>query len=740
MRHPSRNRVDPRHGPASPLSAQPAQFFDLRRLALALALLPAAAPVLAQGITSILPAGVSSATPSAISADGSVVAGTASNGPDDQMGFRWTRQGGAQDLGNLGGSQVDFSALSANGAVVVGSASLPGDPDFPEYHAFRWVSGVMTDLGTLGGSESRAYGVSANGAVVVGTARTSGGGQRAFRWTSGTGMADLGTLVGGSWSTASAVSADGAVVVGASDKAGFITSAFRWTSGTGMEDISVSIAGLRGSSARFVSTDGAVVAGNLTTSGWDNHAFRWTRDTGMVDLGTLPGDITSTPSGMSADGAVIVGNSTGFVGSAAHAFRWTSGTGMTNLGTLGGNSRANGVSADGLVVVGTSRDGASADRAFRWTSGTGMQSVENWLRAAGVSVPADITSEASATNGDGSVVIGRLGSGEGFIARVTPESSNPENPGGSGLITLTELGNSLSSSTQGGAMALTSGNLFVNGAHGQPLMRRVAAGQRTFWLAGDWGEDDHGRRSGDVGLAEVGAGKNFGPVQVNAALGYTRARQALVQHGRAQMDGTYLHGEALVPLTDRLWAVLSAYRHWGGTDLRRGYLNAGAQDYSVGSPDVSTWGLRARLEWDRLWQLGGAGLSPYADLTHDRARMDAYTERRGGFPARFDARTEKATELRLGLNAIKPVSDHLSLLGVLEAAHRFERHGAATRGQVIGLFGFDLDGQRNQRNWLRAGAGLEGKLGGGMASLMLNVTSRGQAPNAWLAAGWRMAF
>jgi len=29
------------------------------------------------------------------------------------------------------------------------------------------------------------------------------------------------------------------------------------------------------------------------------------------------------------------------------------------------------------------------------------------------------------------------------------------------------------------------------------------------------------------------------------------------------------------------------------------------------------------------------------------------------------------------------------------------RRAARTSGQVIGLFGFDLDGQRNKRDWLR---------------------------------------
>jgi hypothetical protein len=64
----------------------------------------------------------------------------------------------------------------------------------------------------------------------------------------------------------------------------------------------------------------------------------------------------------------------------------------------------------------------------------------------------------------------------------------------------------------------------------------------------------------------------------------------------------------------------------------------------------------------------------------------------------------------------------------------------ARSARVIGLFGFDLAGAANQRDWLRVGTGVEGKLAEGTASLSLNLTSKGEAPNAWLAANWQKAF
>jgi probable HAF family extracellular repeat protein len=107
----------------------------------------------------------------------------------------------------------------------------------------------------------------------------------------------------------------------------------------------------------------------------------------------LGGGLPSQANGVSADGQWVVGTSTGPGGPAA--FRWSASTGIQALG----NGTANGVSDDGSVVVGGSNFG-SGPEAYRWTAGGGMAPLGD-LPTGG------FYSEATAVSGDGSIVVGR---------------------------------------------------------------------------------------------------------------------------------------------------------------------------------------------------------------------------------------------------------------------------------------------------------------------------------------------
>jgi len=311
------------------------------------------------------------------------------------------------------------------------------------------------------------------------------------------------------------------------------------------------------------------------------------------------------------------------------------------------------------------------------------------------------------------------------------------------LVSLQSQSESLISTASGVDFAMSNVNMLINGAHSRPLSRRVTSGEKTAWIAGDLGRDDHGSRDGSTGIAEVGGGYNFGPAQINLTIGKTWGSQQLANSGKLNADGQYLMTEAIIPVSelDGLFATMGAFGHWGNVDIHRGYLNGVVSDFSTASPDTHTWGVRARLDWENAFAVKSADFSPYADLSFTRSRMDGYTETDGGLPARFDSRTDHSSEIRGGVNTAMPIAgSQLNWVANLEVAHRFNNNGASTSGEVIGLFSFNLPGENFQSTWLKGGVGIEGELSKGKASLMLNATSKSSMPNAWLAVSYQLNF
>lgn len=633
-------------------------------------------------------------------------------------------------------------AMSANGSVVVGDF-YDGSNDY-DWRAFRWTRKTgLVDLGTLpGGRNSSAAGVSADGNVVVGFADT-GTADRAFRWTAATGMVNLGVPNNGLASTGTGVSADGKVVVGYSleSMASPGYTAFRWTEATGMVDLGK----LNGGTSAIpykASADGSVIVGHALDGSANNadRAFRWTQATGMVSLGVLNGGGESIAFGVSADGSVVVGHSQdGSANNAERAFRWTQATGMTSLGVLnaGGDSHAYSVSLDGRVVVGWARDvaGSGQSHGIRWTQETGMQTVEQWLAAAGVTVgPSFITSYAGGTSADGSVVVGVLANEHAYIARVTGQ--------GSGMIDYDDYLRTLSSASRTGFLAIQQADMVMHGLRGVPLQSLPQAGQLTAWTAGDWGRRDHQGDDGQIASGEFGFARGLdGQRTLKMALGRTYGTQGLAYGGRTTLQGTYVLPELVWRLSDpSMFATVSGYFNSGEASIGRTYLNAGAPTQSAGSPDVRVTALRARLDAVDALRLGATDISPYASLTYIHSVREAYTENGGGFPARWDRATADTTQARVGADSACRLNDGARLLGRLEGVVRVAGSTDGASGQVLELNDFYFGSLRQQRAWLRAGAGIEAQLGPGVATFMVNGTTEGNAASAWAYASYRIAL
>jgi len=205
----------------------------------------------------------------------------------------------------------------------------------------------------------------------------------------------LGYLTGGSCSEATAVSADGSVVVGTSCTASGVQ-AFRWTDGTGIVGIPIP-EGLTESWATDVSADANFVLGHGRISDsppYNYEGFRW-HISGQLDRIKSTG-VNITAQGISGDGLIVVGTSWG-TGIIEEAFRWTAEAGLYRLDGLNGEgvrSSAEAVSANGLIVVGHRiYEGLPYGDCFRWTESE---------------VIGFDAHTANATSSDGSVIVGGL--------------------------------------------------------------------------------------------------------------------------------------------------------------------------------------------------------------------------------------------------------------------------------------------------------------------------------------------
>lgn len=218
----------------------------------------------------------------------------------------------------------------------------------------------LIDLGDGGGERAEIEGISADGFVIVGSIiiseeRPENSVKHPFRWTQAGGFQDLSTA-DDEFAGAARVSADGSVIVGYTDGL-----PFRWTQAGGRQYIAAS-------SADDVSADGSVIVGRIGPAD-NSQVYRWTQEGGVQNIGAMGGK-SAWVGGVSADGLVVIGTIT-INENESHAFRWTQADGFQDLGTMGGRfTAAHAVSADGSVIVGEIGM-ANGTHIFLWSKADG---------------------------------------------------------------------------------------------------------------------------------------------------------------------------------------------------------------------------------------------------------------------------------------------------------------------------------------------------------------------------------
>ncbi len=286
---------------------------------------------------------------------------------------------GVTDLGAI------TSTKSSLGWHINSSETVAGFEEDSSGNPAAWYlsCGSFTSLGTLGGSYAESHGIN-NADMVVGWSTNGSEKRRAFRWTSGGGMVDLGTLSGRSGSEALSVNGNSEIVGTVADFASpphnrlaflYLPSA-AYGFGSGMN--SLGTLGGTQSVAMDISDSGRVVGGAQNGSGYFR-PFRWNSGT-MTDLGTLGGD--SVLPDHRAEAVNSSGNIAGrsyTAAGAARAFYWN-GSSMSDLGVLTGGTEswAFGLN-DSNVVGGTSNVTGGAFHAFVWDSTNGMRDLNNLI-------------------------------------------------------------------------------------------------------------------------------------------------------------------------------------------------------------------------------------------------------------------------------------------------------------------------------------------------------------------------
>lgn len=351
----------------------------------ALFLLSMACPLVAQN--AIFSTGTLT-SPSGLSADGAVAAGTNST-----QYFVWTEAGGTQFIGGVaaGTGLVGGQPKISNSGTRVCGVTLNSGSGLHEMSLYSTTSGTWTPLGGIGAScsleISSGWGITGDGLSLVGLGWLGCTGAHAIQWKQSSGVVtDLGSTVANRSSRANGTDLDGDVVVGWQDASNGFRQGAVWVNGV---------------------------------------------QTIITHAGT--GAVLGEAQECSADGTWAVG--LGVSSNSFQAYRWSAATLGQSLGMLPGVTNPRGaataISADGRIIVGYVRPFASPaafGEGFLWREDLGMVNLTTWAKDMGIAVPTGtVFALPLAISDDGNVICGqsRTASGlQGFVLRINELTAN----------------------------------------------------------------------------------------------------------------------------------------------------------------------------------------------------------------------------------------------------------------------------------------------------------------------------
>jgi uncharacterized membrane protein len=319
---------------------------------------------------------------------------------------------------------LTIRAMNADGNIAVGVGAIPGYTSA----SIRYNISEGTQEHIVATPDrplsTHVSGISSDGSVFASNSGSSG-----FRTVLGVGSVIIERYPGASSTTVSAISGDGNVLTGRSDLYGNGVNIFpfRWTPQTGRQEIGPAN-GLLGGDVRDISRDGTTIVGSGGPLGGNGSlGWVWREGSGFSFLPTLPGFEGTVASAVSADGSIIVGTSRQvsnpavrlvlrWIGNDLHAFPLPSG--LVNPGIED-------VSDDGNVMVGgVVIPGVAGSWGMICTPELGMLLASDYLAMHGLTLPQGVgIRRIYAVSADGMTFGGALSSGVGFVATVPAPAS-----------------------------------------------------------------------------------------------------------------------------------------------------------------------------------------------------------------------------------------------------------------------------------------------------------------------------